>query len=458
MNTDLMSNTQSSNTSSNVTASTSTSKPMPKKEKKKTEISSINNFQIEVHDVKTSLPNNIWFIPSKHQFISMSVIFLGAGAKNVNQTHPALSMFLGILNKGCGNFDQYQFLKKVYDNGANLNFYMGIDDAFVSFWAPINSYEEPLNFISSICLSPVCPKDQFEKMRLDIRNSFKESLKSPKTHLWEAFQNAFYPESHPYRASLQSVEKDIDLIRVNNIREYLNFLSQENAIVVVLGPREKEKEIVENIEKMLLKFPPKGKPTVSEYGEIKTPEKDISVYFDIPQTMILGRLPGFFYSDPDYYAKKLALMIVADGALDTMFFKEIREKKGLAYYCYGTDIINEGDAFLQFIIGTRNETLEEVKKIIREMILNISKNGVSKSDFNTAKNMMLGNMVVNLDSSPRIVNFFAENRATGKSIANIKEIINLCKKLTLSDINKACRQIFDPRLLRFVSIGGTVEK
>lgn len=54
----------------------------------------IDIFRAEIHEHDIGLPHKVWFIPSDHPIVCLSLVFEDAGAKNVNATHPSLPMFL----------------------------------------------------------------------------------------------------------------------------------------------------------------------------------------------------------------------------------------------------------------------------------------------------------------------------------------------------------------------------
>ena len=412
-----------------------------------------NDFSIEIFEEKTKLPKSIWFIPSDKQFVSMSVVFLDCGTKNVAKTNPSLSGFLDILMKGCGKYGYYEFLEKIHDNNVNINFDVNQDHAFISFWAPLTSYKDSIDLIPLMLLEPKLPKKHFEKMRKDNLNDFKESLNDPKTHLLEAANQAFYPESHPYRSSLKDVENDIAKIKPKDIKEFLKLLSQENAHVVVLGPKDRKDEIISSIENALLKFPITSlkKPINIDIKPVY-PKNDIHVKFNIPQSVILGKKTGFSEKDPKYFAKKIAFEAVGGTSMHSLIFSEVREKRGLAYYCYGRASNKKHDNFFQFLAGTRNETREEVKSVINETLSQIAKKGIDKKTFETTKKEILGSLVVDLDSSSKFVKFFSGNRAAGFNIEEIKDKIKKFEKVTLKEANDVCKELFDSNLV-FVTIG-----
>lgn len=411
-------------------------------------------FKVDIHEHKTLLPHNIWFIPLDKPIVSLTIVFKDVGMKNINQKHPALDLFLGaMLSKGAGQYDSYQFLEILYDNGAALNFFVDDDHFCCEISAPWVSYKEPFSLGLLALLKPKLPRGYFKTLRKENMISFEESLKDPKTHLSEASNKHFYPENHPYRASLEKIKADIVNIKTKDIREYLEFLSQQNAYVVISGPKEQEEEIVKYVETMLLQLPLQGKQTVQGVFEKNTNLKDLHVDFDIPQSIITARQKGFDRNDPHYYAKKLAFAIVAQPSLHSLLFQEIREKKGLAYSCFGKSVEKTLESFLYFYIGTRNETAKESENILKNILADIRKNGVKQRDFEITKKEYLGSLVVGLDSSSKFMSYVVNKRILGFSASETKDFLEGYEKLTYADVKKASQEIFDPQGLVFVSIG-----
>ncbi|GHS93610.1 hypothetical protein AGMMS49949_06940 [Alphaproteobacteria bacterium] len=436
--------------------------PLPSKEKKAPKPSpksqalpqEIADFRLEIHEVKTALPNPVWFIPSDKPIVVVSIVFKDAGRKNLNATYPGLDAFIApMLIRGAGSYDHYTMMEKLVDNGASLDFHVGSDDSVGTLWAPAPSYKEPLQLAVLALTQPKLPSRFFEKIRKESLLGLEESLKIPETHLYEGLQKHFYPEGHPYRCSLEQIREGLKHAKVKDIRHYLKYLSQENLLIVVLGPRDKEKEIVQDIEKEFLKIPKTGIQPVQGDKPILQPKEDLHIEFDVPQTLIASEQRGFGRKDPHFFAKKLAVAVVAGHSLHSMLYREIRTKHGLAYSCGGSNIENSLCSTLYFFVGTQTEKAEESKKFLKELLRKVQKEGISKADFETAKKMFLGSFVVDRDSSTSIAHYVGTMRGFGYTLPEIQDYLQNYKKLPYEDVNKASKEVFNPDTLCFVTVG-----
>ncbi|MDR0631046.1 MAG: insulinase family protein [Holosporales bacterium] len=401
-------------------STTQASKPQstsqPSRTSKDTADVSIPDFKLEIHEIKTKLPYAIWYIPSDLPIVLICIDFKDAGSKNTSRDHPSLPYFISpMLAKGAGKYNHLKYLKRLYDNGANLNFCVGIDHAGCTLWAPADSYEDPLELAVLAMTSPRLPKDELKKLKKCALIDIEESQKVPRTCLQDAMSKLFYPIDHPYRSCSDEDKTDVSTIERNDIRNFLKFWSQSNAYVTILGPWSRQSEIAAKVEEQLLKLPVSGKPTVEGPFQLNPILKNIDVYFNVPQTLIVAKALGFNKKDLDDYAIKLAFWVFAQSSMSSMMFKQIREKLGLSYFCGGQPVRRELECFLQFAMGTQTETVNQAKEALIALLKQTIQRGMTREQFDTGKQELVGGCVVRLDSSEHVVSYIGRLRLDGYS-------------------------------------------
>ncbi|MDR1207930.1 MAG: insulinase family protein [Holosporales bacterium] len=430
-------------------------RPVPSK-------SNIPDFKLDIREIKTKLPNTIWYIPSDLPIVLISIGFKNAGFKNVLPIHPSLPCFISsMLDKGAGKYNQLEYTKRLYDNGASLSFSVGPDNAAGTLWAPADSYKKPLELAILALTNPRLPENELKKAKECALIDIEESLKVPKVLLRDAMNKLYYPKGHPYRHSIDETKTDIPLVKTNDIRKYLKFLSQSNACVIILGPREKQGEIVAEVVQQLQKLPQEGAPTVSGAFQRNQDLTDTHVAFDVPQSIIIARTDGFTKADPEYFPKKMAFWVLAQSSMTSMVFQHIRETHGLAYYCGGQLIKTDMDNYIQFIIGTKNESAGDAKRELCALFTKVGQDGMTKGQFETGMQEMLGGLVVGLDSSGSQVGFAQDLRMDGYSAEEVKRFSFNIAGVTYEQSNRAlkelCKTFVKKGQLVFGSVGKTVK-
>lgn len=418
-----------------------------------------SDFAVKVHIHKTALPQEVWFVPSHKAVVSLQAVFLGAGQRAFDLTHPALSRFLGLIWKGAGHYDMDEFEQRLYDSGATISFRTGLDNANLLIWAPYETYTEALGLAALALSTPRLPCSEFKRIKEAAKSQFAEALKEPGTLIKEAANAQFYEENHPYRHSLKHLGEDIELISTKDIRSYLKFLGQAKLLIVVSGPEDKETEIVKSVEETFLRFPREGQPLPTFTAKVEPKVVSHHVDFDIPQVMILHRMNTYNNAgykrpadDPQYFARRLAFAIVAQPTLNSMLFRRIRTELGLAYSCGGTIEENDLDRYMTFFLGTEPRSYLKADEALRALFAKVTKEGISREDFEMTKKEFLGGLVVSLESSFDFVSYVMRRRVQGFSPEQIKTFMRRYNDVTFEEVNALAKTLFDQPLSR-VSIG-----
>lgn len=406
---------------------------------------------MEIHEVQTRLPHVIWYIPGDCQFVSVQILFKNAGTKNINQKHPALSEFFSVLLKGCGKLDEYQVQKKFFENGSSCDLDFTRDHFIVSLWSPVSTLRQTLKIVIDAILVPRLSRSDFQRAREDAIASLNQNMGM--ASFYEKINAAYYPEFHPYRKSLSKFDEDLRKVTPKDLRGFLRLLGQDNAIVVVYGPRDHEQEITSIIEQSLLRLSRKSALTISSCEPALVPPEDLSICTSWGQTAIYGRIPGFYFYDPMYHAKALAFEILAGGA-NSILFHELREKLGCIYSFDASVVVHSDDAFLEVFTVTKNEHAKQVRDATLAVLKRVCSDGFSQEDFESNKQAMLGKFVTNMDSSTDKAAHCANWRIGGKSIDSVQKEISAVENVSFADVNQVSKCMCKEGDLKFVSMGG----
>ena len=120
--------------------------------------------------------------------------------------------------------------------------------------------------------------------------------------------------------------------------------------------------------------------------------------------------------------------------------EEIRVKRGLAYSAYSRTNINRSNSYFSGHLQTKNENLEEAKKIVKSEIKRFVDGGVTQNELDQAKRFLLGSEPLRNETlSQRLSRAFFEyyrGFALGHSVKQLK----LIESLTLKDLNSYIKQ------------------
>jgi len=154
------------------------------------------------------------------------------------------------------------------------------------------------------------------------------------------------------------------------------------------------------------------------------------------------------------------------GALDTIFggssssrlFREIREKRGLAYAVgsYAEQYVDRG--MVAMYVGTRSENVAEACEIIgRELVL-LRDQGVSDEELARAKEHLKGRMVLGMESTGARMARLARSLLFEVPLLSVDEMLERVDAVTADDVAGLAGELYDPAGLSAACIGPSEER
>ena len=149
------------------------------------------------------------------------------------------------------------------------------------------------------------------------------------------------------------------------------------------------------------------------------------------------------------------------GALDTIFggssssrlFREIREKRGLAYAVgsYAEQYVDRG--MVAMYVGTRADNVAEACEIIGRELVVLRDQGVSGEELARAKEHLKGRMVLGLESTGARMARLARGLLFEIPLLSIDEMLARVDAVTADDVAVLAGELYDPDGLSAACIG-----
>ncbi len=175
-----------------------------------------------------------------------------------------------------------------------------------------------------------------------------------------------------------------------------------------------------------------------------------NVALNLPQTQIQFALPGVKRDAPEFFAAYLANHILGGGTFDSRLYKEIREKRGLAYGA-GSYLTNyDHAAMLAGSTATRADKAQESIAIIRAELKRLADEGPSQEELDRAKAFVKGSYAVqNLSSSLSIASTLVGIQLDDLGTDYIERRQGLIDAVTLDQVKAEARRLLsvDPTII-----------
>ena len=141
------------------------------------------------------------------------------------------------------------------------------------------------------------------------------------------------------------------------------------------------------------------------------------------------------------------------GSVSSRLFREVREKRGLAYSVgsYTEQFMDRGTVAMY--VGTRPENVDEACEIIGRELVRLRDLGVSEEELARAKEHVKGRMVLSLESTGARMTRLARGTLFGVPLLSLDEMLARVEAVGVEDLNELARELYDPDSLAAACVG-----
>ncbi len=224
--------------------------------------------------------------------------------------------------------------------------------------------------------NPNFTQEALEKSKLELLAK-KETLKNNYDYI--ANQNLFKtifkntPLQHPV------IGDEIEKITLDDIKEHFTLYSKESAVFINGGKKIDIKDFLDVFPSKDIKKDKFFKPKHGNITEKHLVEQSY-IYFG----------SEYDIANNELYLAKVATFILGAGGFGSRMMEEIRVKRGYAYSAYAQNEFQKTYTILKGHLQTKLENTDDAINIVKELINDFVKNGVSEEELNQAKKFLIG--------------------------------------------------------------------
>ena len=155
---------------------------------------------------------------------------------------------------------------------------------------------------------------------------------------------------------------------------------------------------------------------------------------------------------PDRYVLQL-LATVLGGGMSSRLFTEVRERRGLAYYVYGTNhsYTDTGSLYSQAGVDI-NRVDDAVSTIVRELE-RVADEAVPSDELEKARNFAKGRFVLQLESPHGLILFGLRREVLENAATEPEEVLAGLDAVTADDIQRVAQDVIGANGLKLALIG-----
>lgn len=405
---------------------------------------------------KTTLKNGLRIItvPMKDNETVTVMSLVEAGSNYETKNINGISHFLEhMCFKGTEKRPTAAIINNELDSlGSQSNAFTG--NEFTGYWAKAHysKVDKILDIVSDIYLNSKLPESEMEKEKGVIIEEINMYEDLPRAKVGEIFEALLYgdqPAGWPVIGPRENIKK---MTREDFIK-YRKAHYVSKATTVVVAGKMNEKKIIKSIENLFKDAPKGNKGSIAPVKEIqKAPQ--VKIFFkETDQTHLLLGFRAFNRYDKRNTALSL-LSTVLGGGMSSRLFQKMREELGICYYVRSgkNSYVTHGNfAIAAGVSNTRVKEaiggiLEEIKKIASEVIPEV--------ELRKAKDYIIGNMFLGLESSDSLADFYGfQELLHDKKILTPDDVVAKIEKITAKEIQKVAKEILKSDGVNLAMVG-----
>jgi predicted Zn-dependent peptidase len=317
--------------------------------------------------------------------------------------------------------------------------------------------EEAFDLLAEMLAQPSLLEREVDSEREVILEEIAMYEDEPQDRVHDVLAEAIFGE-HPLGRRVLGSSDVIASVPVPQIRAYHDDrYVAPNVVVAAAGHLDHEQLVALARNYLLEQLPSFGKPTDgSAEGRgngASATEARVRFYpKDTEQYHVCFGGPGLPRADERRFALSV-LDAAFGGSTSSRLFREIREKRGLAYSVgsYIDQFVDDGA--IAMYVGTRADNVREACEIIGRELARLHADGLADEELQRAKEHVKGRMVLGLESSASRMSRCARSVLYGIPLLSIDELLARVDAVTADEVMALADEFYDPARLSAACIG-----
>lgn len=409
---------------------------------------------------KITLRNGLRIIvvPMRNTRAVTALVLVGIGSKYETKEINGISHFLEhMFFKGTKRRPHTFDIAKELDRiGGIYNAFTGKEYTGYFVKVDFSHLDLALDVISDIFFNSLLASKEIIKEKKVILEEIKMCRDTPLHYIGDLWEELLY-KGQPAGWHISGTPETVSAINQKKLKNFLktHYFAQ-NTVIGLAGRIDPEKG-VEKIRKYFGKIK-KGKvPQRPKVIEKQKKSETLLHYKKTDQTHLTLGVRGYNFFHPQRYAFGI-LGVILGGNMSSRLFISLREKKGLAYYIKTESHSDPDSGYLVTQAGVDHRRIGEAISLILKEYKKIALKRISEEELNRAKDYIKGTMILGLEPSEALVSFYTSQELLEEKILTPKEKLAKIDEVTIRDIQKVAKEIFQPQKLNLALIGPLKDK
>ncbi|MCJ8143553.1 insulinase family protein [Ancylobacter sp. A5.8] len=372
--------------------------------------------------------------------VAMEFAFLGGAAQDPADKPGVASLASSLLDEGAGDLDSQAFQDKLAEKAIELRFDASRDMLGGSLRTLSENVDPAFELVRLSVNEPRFDDEAVERIRQGVLASLRRRANDPSALANLGWSAAAFP-NHPYGRPVSGTLDSVLTITREDLASYAKkVMARDNLKIAVVGDITPE-ALAPKLDAMFGALPAKAEltpvPDVTPQGLGTVVVKEV----DVPQTSVVFGGIALKRNDPDFIPAFVLNHMLGGSAFSSRLFREVREKRGLAYSVYSHLAPLDHAGLILGGTATKNDRTAESIDLIRAEYLKLLTEGPSEEELQDAKDYLTGSFALRFDSSAKVAAQLLQIQMDDLGIDYIDKRNELVAAVTLDDVKRVAARL-----------------
>ncbi len=404
--------------------------------------------------IKT-LPNGlrVLLVPMKEQRTTTALVLVEAGSKYETKDKNGISHFLEhMCFKGTERRPNQQVIAEELDGlGAEFNAFTGHE--YTGYYAKTAFPYLPrvIDLLSDIYSHSLFKEEDIAQEKGAIVGEINMYEDIPMRKVGDLFMKLVYGD----QPAGWEIAGPKELVTSFTREDFLAYRKQHyvpSATLVVVSGNFDPVKIFAQIKKEFGAITPAKKKGKLKVKEVQQQPQIALEYKESDQTHLIVGVRAFPLRHRLHYPLALLSGVLGVG-MSSRLFQKVRTEMGLGYYVRSSHETFSDHGLLTASAGVVNERAAEAVAAIVEQFKRLTTELVSDEELLKAKDMFSGRLLLGLESSDEVGEFYGGQEIQREPLETPEEVIKKIRAVTPKEIREAAKKVFQNDRLNLALIG-----
>ena len=383
--------------------------------------------------------------------VALSYAFHGGSTQDEADKAGTANLAADLLDEGAGDLDGKTFHERLENHAIELRFQVARDYFHGSLRTLNEHRDEAFDLLRLALSAPRFEADAVERVRGQMLALVRRDSTNPNTLASNRWWETAFP-GHPYGRESRGTLETVPRITADDMRDYVRRAFARDELTISIVGDIDAKTAGALIDRAFGGLPVKSDLKPVAAANPRGMGRLIVINLDVPQAVVTFGGQGLARQDPDFMAGYIVNHILGGGTFSSRLYREVREKRGLAYGVSDSLVWFRRAAVVLGGTATRADRTADALAIVEAETKRMAENGPTADELAAAKSFLKGAYALTLDTSPKIAGQLTQIQLDKLGIDYIQRRSALIDAVTIDDAKRVARRLFSGGML--VTVAG----